>query len=278
MAWSRAEVEATVAEYFHMLLLELSGQNYNKTTHRHSLLTKLDGRSDGAVERKHQNISAIMIELGCPYISGYKPLGNYQSLLREIVESRLNQDQQLDVAALTASSIPAAVPLIEDFSGLLVDAPKLSQTVREPRRNEYTAIPHKRDYLEREARNISLGNAGEEFVVNFEYFRLHSLGFKKLADKVEHVAKTKGDGLGFDILSFETSGRERFIEVKTTAFGKETPFYVSRGELKFAQQHTKEFHLYRLFDFRKDPRMFDLPGAVEQHCTMNPVSYICEFS
>lgn len=278
MGWDIAEVEATVADYFHMLILELSGQSYNKSAHRRTLLGKLNSRSEGAIELKRSNISAILIELGCPYISGYKPRGNYQLLLRKVVEERIASDPLLDAAALTASTTPAAVPLIEDFSELLVDAPKLSQSVREPRRNEYTTIPHKRDYLEREARNISLGNAGEEFVVNFEHFRLHNLGFKKLAGKVEHVAKTKGDGLGFDILSFETSGRERFIEVKTTAFGKETPFYVSRGELKFAQQHTKEFHLYRLFDFRKDPRMFDLPGAVEQHCTMNPVSYICEFS
>ncbi len=278
MGWDIAEVEATVADYFHMLILELSGQSYNKSAHRRTLLGKLNNRSEGAIELKRSNISAILIELGCPYISAYKPRSNYQLLLRKVVEERIASDPLLDAAALTASTTPAVVPLIEDFSELLVDAPKLSQSVRKPRRNEYTAIPHKRDYLEREARNISLGNAGEEFVVNFEHFRLHSLGFKKLAGKVEHVAKTKGDGLGFDILSFETSGRERFIEVKTTAFGKETPFYVSRGELKFAQQHTKEFHLYRLFDFRKDPRMFDLPGAVEQHCTMNPVSYICEFS
>ena len=278
MGWDIAEVEATVADYFHMLILELSGQSYNKSAHRRSLLGKLNNRSEGAIELKRSNISAILIELGCPYISGYKPRGNYQLLLRKVVEERIASDPLLDAAALTASTTPAVVPLIEDFSELLVDAPKLSQSFREPRRNEYTTIPHKRDYLEREARNISLGNAGEEFVVNFEHFRLHSLGLKALADKVDHVAKTKGDGLGFDILSFETSGRERFIEVKTTAFGKETPFYVSRGEVKFAQQHTKEFHLYRLFDFRKDPRMFDLPGAVEQHCTMNPISYICEFS
>ncbi|WP_220636542.1 DUF3883 domain-containing protein [Georgfuchsia toluolica] len=262
-----------------MLTLELSGQSYNKTAHRKSLLAKLDGRSEGAVERKHQNISAILIALGCPYISGYKPLGNYQSLLREVIESRIAQDKLLDAAALTAVLIPAAVPLVEDFSALLVDAPKVAFSAREAHQNEYVApSSHKCDYLEREARNASLGTVGEEFVMNFEHFRLRSLGHKALADKVEHVAKTKGDGLGFDILSFEASGRERFIEVKTTAFGKETPFYVSRGEVKFAQRYSEEFHLYRLFDFRKEPRMFDLQGMIEKHCTMNPINYICEFS
>jgi hypothetical protein len=55
-----------------MLVLELSGQTYNKSAHRRALLQKLAARTDAAVELKHQNISAILIELGCPYISGYK--------------------------------------------------------------------------------------------------------------------------------------------------------------------------------------------------------------
>jgi len=262
-----------------MLILELSGQSYNKTIHRRELLAKLNNRTDGAVELKHRNISAILLELGFPWIAGYKPLNHYQLLLRELVESHLAQDKLLDDAALTAVSTPATVPLVEDFNTLLVDAPKLERSVREPDSNYYRQpSPHKRDYLEREARNASLGSAGEEFVLNFEHFRLHSLGYKALADKVEHVAQTKGDGLGYDILSFEPSGRERFIEVKTTAFGKEAPFFVSRGEVRFAQEHTEAFHIYRLFEFRKSPKMFDLPGAVDNHCLMNPVSYICEFS
>ncbi|MDH4284825.1 MAG: DUF3883 domain-containing protein, partial [Gallionellaceae bacterium] len=138
--------------------------------------------------------------------------------------------------------------------------------------------PQKRDYLEREARNISLGRAGEEFVLSFEHFRLYELGQKKLADKVDHVSMSKGDGLGYDILSFEPDGRERFIEVKTTAFAKETPFFISRGEIQFANNHEEQFHLYRLYEFRKSPKLFDLVGSVEKHCAVNPVSYICEFS
>lgn len=279
MAWDRIEVEATVADYLHMLLLELTGQSYNKSAHRKNLLSALNKRTEGAIERKHQNISAILIELGFPYISGYKPLGNYQHLLREVVEDRINQNQLLDTVALNTASTPAIAPLVSDFSKFVVDAPKISTVARESKPKPYSAaLPQKRDYLEREARNISLGSAGEEFVLNYEHFRLHNLGCEGLAEKVEHVAKTKGDGLGFDILSFEASGQERFIEVKTTAFGKETPFFISRGEIGFAQEYSEKYFLYRLFEFRKQPRMFELPGPVENHCLVNPVSYICEFS
>jgi hypothetical protein len=278
MAWERNEVEATVADYLHMLILELSGQSYNKSAHRKNLITKLNGRTDGAIELKHRNISAVLMELGFPWISGYKPMSHYQRLLHEVVINRIEQNSLLDTAALTAASTPAVVPLTLDFKKFIVDAPKKPTVARAPEPKPYfSALPQKRDYLEREARNISLGNAGEEFVLNYEHFRLHNLGYKGLAEKVEHVAKTKGDGLGYDILSYEPSGKERFIEVKTTAFGKETPFFISRGEIGFAKEYSEKYFLYRLFEFRTQPKMFELPGPVEKHCQVNPISFICEF-
>ncbi|OCB02769.1 hypothetical protein BBC27_11495 [Acidithiobacillus ferrivorans] len=262
-----------------MLMLELSGQSYNKSAHRKLLLQRLNGRTGAAVERKHQNISAILIEYGVPYISGYKPLGNYQALLRDVVEERLKADSLFERAVDAACSVPAVSPLLSDYSNLLVDPPKFNHVVREPEATEtYRAVPQKRDYLAREARNASLGLAGEEFALNYEHYRLYSLGKKDLADRVEHVSKTRGDGSGYDILSFDVAGRERFIEVKTTTFGKETPFFISRGELSFAKEYEDGFHIYRLFDFRREPKLFDLPGSPEKHCNLNPVTYICQFA
>lgn len=279
MAWSQNEVEEIVADYFHMLLQELSGQSYNKTSHRKLLSKKLNNRSDGSIERKHQNISAIMIELGCPYISGYKPLGNYQALLRDAVEQRISKDTVFDYAALTASSLPAVAPISDSYSGVLVEPPQRIIQAKEKPPGEYMTLrPTKKDYLERESRNASLGLAGEEFVVQYEHYRLAQLGQSALADKVEHVSKTKGDGLGFDVLSFEKNGREKYIEVKTTAFGKETPFFISEGEVGFSKSHQHDYHLYRLFNFRQSPKMFGLTGYVGDHCMLNPIIYICEFS
>ena len=93
--WSREEVEATIADYFEMLGKELMSVAYSKNEHRHCLASQLNARSDGAIERKHQNISAILIELGFPYIAGYKPLRNYQQLLYEIVSDRLKNSPGL---------------------------------------------------------------------------------------------------------------------------------------------------------------------------------------
>jgi hypothetical protein len=71
--WSQSEVEAAVEDYFNMLRFELSGLKYNKSEHRRALIELLNNRSGGSVELKHQNISAVLIEMGIPYIDGYKP-------------------------------------------------------------------------------------------------------------------------------------------------------------------------------------------------------------
>lgn len=274
LAWSDSEVRETVKDYFQMLRLELLGQNYNKTAHRQALLKKLNGRSGGAVERKHQNISAILLELGVMPIKGYKPLSNYQSRLYEVVAESIEADYALDEAALKAVERAAEYPLGIDLNSIVVPPPiVIKNTIREPRLpwNQRPVI--RRDYLERESRNRALGSAGESLVMEFEARRLHSLGKVKIADKIEQISKTKGDACGFDILSFEASGKERFIEVKTTAYTAETPFFLSKGEVEFSAESHDQYWLYRVFNFRDSPKMFHLYGSVANTCRLDPASY-----
>ncbi len=276
MDWSREEVEAIVADYLHMLTLELASQSYNKTEHRRRLQLLLNQRSNGSIEFKHGNISAVMVNLGYPYIRGYQPRGNYQALLEIVVEEQLRLKPMLDQAALAAVQQPAITPVQTDFSKILTDAPIRQHRIAETAGTPYFK-PVKRDYLEREAHNQSLGLAGEQFALGYEHWRLVQAGQQRLADRVEHVSKTKGDGLGYDILSFDANGRERFIEVKTTSFGRETPFFVTNGELNRSNAAKEQFHLYRLFEFRKAPRLFDMQGAIGQHCRLDPVTYRASF-
>ena len=276
MDWTREEVEAIVADYLRMLSLELSGQDYNKSAHRRALAGRLNGRSDGSIEFKHCNISSVMIELAYPPLRGYQPRGNFQKLLRDVVEQQLQRFPHLDTIALAAVQQPAVVPELIDFGAVESSAPQRKFVANDVTR-QYYRNPVKRDYLEREARNHSLGLAGEEFVLNYEHWRLITLGKPLLADRVEHVSKSKGDGLGYDVLSFDTNGRERFVEVKTTAYGKETPFYVTRGELSFSREASGQFHLCRVFDFRRSPRLFSLKGQLDDHCQLDPVTYQASF-
>lgn len=79
--WSPAEVSLIVADYFDMLAAELRNEPFSKTEHRRGLSPLLNGRSNGSIEFKHQNISAVLIRMGLPYINGYKPRMNSQALL-----------------------------------------------------------------------------------------------------------------------------------------------------------------------------------------------------
>lgn len=66
--WSREEVEAAVEDHFAMLAKELCGKPFNKAEHNRGLQKILTKRTKGSIERNHQNISAILIELGYPYV------------------------------------------------------------------------------------------------------------------------------------------------------------------------------------------------------------------
>jgi hypothetical protein len=271
--WSRVEVEATVADYFAMLFLDLAGQPYNKAAHNRALQKLLSNRSQAAVELKHQNISAILLELGCVYISGYKPRGNYQRLLQEVVAARVDTDSNLATAASQAVEREASVVPIEDIRGVMVEPPTVRRVAEAGVARSYVRRPTNCDYLDREARNRSLGFAGELFIAEFEARRLHAGGHLELSNRVEHVSKTQGDGLGYDVLSFEPSGMERLIEVKTTAFGPLTPFYVSRNELSFSEEREAQFVLSRVHEFRTAPKVFELKGSMRKNVQLEPVTY-----
>jgi hypothetical protein len=275
-AWSTAEVDAIVADYFSMLTMELRGEAYNKTAHRTALGNVVGDRTSGSIERKHQNISAALIGLGYPYISGYKPLSNYQHLLFDVVAERVESDCELRVVVASAVDEPAfPLPESGDILARLEAPPEPRDRSYLARESGFTpAVPHPGiNYLEREAQNASLGLAGEEFIVWFERARLTSAGADRLAQKVEHVSIIKGDGLGFDIHSFEEDGTDRLIEVKTTAYGKQTPFFVSRNEVAVSGIRDDSYHLYRVFEYRRNAKLFTVHGALERVCELEAVQF-----
>jgi len=273
--WSEAEVEATVSDYFEMLAMELRGNPFNKSEHNRHLQKLLNNRTKAAIELKHQNISEVLIELGYPYIDGYKPRGHYQDLLYRVVERRLLESKHLNqTVAATVEKTEIKRPTVGEILSILVDPPVLEngkgKLYDRPPRNY---APVKKNYLEIESRNQALGLAGEKLILEFEHRRLWRDGKKDLANRIEHVADTKGDSLGFDILSFETDGRERLIEVKTTRFGSLTPFFVSKNEVSVSNSRESAYQLYRLFNFAQQPKLFVLPGSLDDTCSLDPIEF-----
>src|ERR1019366_6009457 len=102
--WNDNELDLIVADYFAMLEADLSGNHYVKSRHSAVLMAEI-GRTHRSVEFKHQNISAVLDELGMPWIPGYKPKRNYQNAIFDAVDRYLTQHQ----AILESAQAPLAV-------------------------------------------------------------------------------------------------------------------------------------------------------------------------
>ena len=63
MNWTEEELNLIISDYFLMLDEESGGIPYNKAQHNRLLQDKID-RSKGSIEFKHQNISAVLHQLG----------------------------------------------------------------------------------------------------------------------------------------------------------------------------------------------------------------------
>lgn len=87
--WTKAENKVIVSTYFEMLAKEVSGEPFTKTHYNEKVRQTATERSKGSIERKFQNVSAVLHELELPFIDGYKPLGNKQTPLVDAVEQWL---------------------------------------------------------------------------------------------------------------------------------------------------------------------------------------------
>ena len=271
-SWSNIEVELIVADYFTMLSAELREESYSKAEHRRAMLALLANRSEGSVEFKHQNISAILINQGQPYIKGYLPRFNFQKILEEKVVEYLFENHKIEEQIklfVEKEPIPRN-PNIQ-FDKLIVEPPK-TDLISEPLIS-YERKPIKINYLEKEQHNHRLGRYGEELVLEYEKWNLIRKGKEKLAEQVRWISNEEGDGAGFDILSRNLNGTDKYIEVKTTRLGRDTPIFFSNSELQYSISNSDNFHLYRLFNFEKDTKMFLKNGALNKICNSVPIAY-----
>lgn len=255
--WTATEIALVVTDYFEMLALELAQKSFVKTNHNEAL-QKLTGRSHGSIEFKHQNISAVLYELGLPWISGYKPMRNYQRALLEAIERFL--PQQFELLSSPVLNQPTGMAEPDELS--YEAPPQFSGTV-EPKNEELERLIRKFDPAARDERNRTLGKKGEELIFHSERTRL-SRQNPNLAKKVRWISAEEGDGAGFDILSFDADGSERLLEVKTTVGHQTTPFFISSNEMQLSESKPKEFRLVRLYDFAKKPKVFELKPPLSE--------------
>src|SRR6266436_2779725 len=104
--WQDDELDVIVADYFAMLAEDISGRPYTKSRHNAALMARI-GRSHRSVEFKHQNISAVLDELGMPWIPGYKPKWNCQNAIFDAIDRYLTNNPNIlePVPHLTVAAV-----------------------------------------------------------------------------------------------------------------------------------------------------------------------------
>lgn len=199
--------------------------------------------------------------------------------LLELHKTRIKEQEYLDSAyhILTQDIIYAAVQHIDKFDEGGKQVPALKRLIKvertvSPKADKVVLKGSFTNYIENDKEKKRIGDLGELLVLQHEQEKLKSLGINKVP---EHISKSKGDGLGYDILSYDNNGKEMFIEVKTTAHGVNTPFYITRNELEKSKQDSDNFFLYRLYEFDdtdNKAKYYKQKGNLTDLC-INPILY-----
>ena len=234
----------------------------------------------------------------------YKPvkgrienIGQFQSLC-ELVRYEIDKDQELlklhesrlenesyrdkNHNVLTQDFIYAVVQHLNELEIQNISEPKIikekeviASELTTKTENTPNFTPRITNHIQNNAENKRIGDLGEIWVLKQEKEFLEKNGKRNLADKVLHSAKNKGDGLGYDILSYHLNGEKKYIEVKTTKGKKNSTFFVSRNELERSKIEKDNYFLYRVYEYNEETekgKIMKVKGDLTKICEV-PVNY-----
>ena len=136
-----------------------------------------------------------------------------------------------------------------------------------------------RDFDESNRKNQKTGDLGERLVFDYEKSRLEAAGIVDIDKKLIRTSENPeyGNAYPCDILSVDVeTGDMVYIEVKTTRYNAETPFFISEEERAFSAINAAAYRLYRVFDAirTKEPKFFETEGYVGDNFTLTSDRYI----
>lgn len=113
------------------------------------------------------------------------------------------------------------------------------------------------NYSEQQAISQKIGDRGEELVLRNEIEKIKQWGLPdEILSKVRRVS-LESDDYGFDILSFDKDGNERYLEVKTTKTnGKNFSFILTKNEFEQAKKYGNKYSFVIVFDILNNPHIW----------------------
>ena len=121
--------------------------------------------------------------------------------------------------------------------------------------SNYTKVVKKgkRDYITQYINDFEIGEAGESLVYKYECNIIENAKKNGQIDNnisVKWVSRDD-DSAGYDILSYDIKTKtNKYIEVKSTSGGKNTPFYISENELNFSKRNIEKYYIYRVYGLK----------------------------
>lgn len=249
----------------------------------------IEEHREGAISKGYQDDRAIMVYLNMRYPEKYylykygmfvdfaeiidyaelPPKGNidlvfmFESMCDMLLKRVKQDDELLNMYEARRKEYydPEYHLLVQDiiYSARYFTVPEILETEKEVAVKKFTlkakekAITLKAshvDYIEEAKKQKDIGDAGEEFVYQYERVQVKKYKLSK-KKQVRKVAKLDGDGLGYDILSYDKNGHEIYIEVKTTSGAEDASIFITANELKMSEEHPEQYYLYRVYDFDK---------------------------
>ena len=146
---------------------------------------------------------------------------------------------------------------IDEFSPNIIDANSKTKKKQKSNNSKRNSKPSKK-----------VGDAGEQYVYDYEKNKLITCGQKDLADKIVKQYDDLSSFPGYDIQSFDKDGNKIFIEVKSTKTKKKSYFEISENEINAAKRHGKNYHIYHVTDALINPKI--------TRVIKDPISYVSQ--
>lgn len=164
---------------------------------------------------------------------------------------------------------------IEDLSNAKIS----SRSIEERQEKQRRFVARKVDFKTLNNEHSALGDAGENFALEWERNRLRELNVTfNILDEVVHFSRKYGDGAGYDIISRKDANYELLhIEVKTTKGGLDTPFYMSANERAYIEINKDSTLIYRVYNYNQDTNVGEIEiityDELMEKYDFNPITF-----
>ena len=177
------------------------------------------------------------------------------------VEDDLTNEEVQELSKSDVSSTGFSVTVVEEGK------------VHKKSKNKYTGVAKKIDFAKVQKSKNKTGKLGELIVLDLLTEEAKLKGLKK----PEHVSLTRGDGLGYDILAYDSVGDEIHVEVKTSKGKYADGFDISSNEVAASQVKDSVYKIYRVYALNtktKECKLQVYEGPIaDESCKLVPTQF-----